>query len=178
MNHFMNTIRDRKGFTLIETLFAILIFSAALVSLLVIAGKGINATGQIKNETVAFYLAQEGLETVRNIRDSNFVTNVAWDTGFAGTPDCAAPAGCYLDFTGSVPVLAAVGNSSDTQITFNNGLYSNQPGDPTAFSRYVQVIPVANGGTPDEYTVISKVSWNSRGITRTVELTTLIKKWR
>jgi Tfp pilus assembly protein PilV len=94
MNITRITTKYRDGFTLIETLFAILIFSAALVSLLVIAGKGISATGQVKNETIAFYLAQEGLEVVRNIRDSNFVSGNTWDGGFSGTPDCSTPNGC------------------------------------------------------------------------------------
>jgi Tfp pilus assembly protein PilV len=62
-----------SGFTLIETLFSILIFSAALISLLAISSKGISATNEVKNETMAYYLAQEGLEVVRNIRDNNFL---------------------------------------------------------------------------------------------------------
>lgn len=178
MNITRITTKYREGFTLIETLFAILIFSAALVSLLVIAGKGISATGQVKNETIAFYLAQEGLEVVRNIRDSNFVSGNTWDGGFSGTPDCATPNRCYLDFIGGVPQLETVANPTDGDIFFNNGIYTNQGGTPTAFTRYVQVVPVVNGGTPDEYTVTSRVRWQSRGITRSVELTTLIKKWR
>ncbi len=180
MNRNNSTTKYAHGFTLIETLFAILIFSAALVSLLAIAGKGITATGQVKNETVAFYLAQEGLEVVRNVRDSNFVSGNPWDTGFASGPDCSTTngTGCYLEFTGGVPKLAQISNQTDAEIFFNAGLYADQGQTSTGFSRTIEVTPVANGGTPDEYTVTSRVRWQSRGITRSVELTTLLKKWR
>lgn len=177
MNMHQQKTSYRQGFTLIETLFAILIFSAALVSLLAIAGKGIVATAQVKNETTAFYLAQEGIEVARNVRDSNFVAGGTWDAGFAPIPDCSTTSGCYLDFTnGGVPLL--VENQGTDEVFFNAGLYTNQGGTPTGFHRYVRLVPVANGGTPDEYTVTSTVWWQSRGIKRTVELTTIIKKWR
>jgi prepilin-type N-terminal cleavage/methylation domain-containing protein len=183
MNHLIGKIAYQKqqGFTLIETLFAILIFSAAVVSLLAIAGKGINATAQVKNETIAFYLAQEGIETVRNIRDSNYTSGAAnWDDGFAGITDCSAATGCYLDFQGgAAPVLSPNSGNSD-EVYLANGLYTNQSGNVTGFRRLVQVVPVASGGggNPEEYLVITKVSWNSKGVTRTVELRTIIKKWQ
>lgn len=179
MKTHLQKITYQKGFTLIETLFAILIFSAALVSLLAIAGKGIVATGQVKNETVAFYLAQEGIEVARNFRDSNFVAEEAWDLGFASTPDCSIAMGCYLDFSnGGVPLL--VENHGADEVFFNLGMYTNQNqgGTPTGFHRYVRLVPIANGGTPDEYTVTSTVWWQSRGVKRKVELTTLMKKWQ
>lgn len=171
-----------RGFTLIETLFAVLIFSAALVSLLTIAGKGISATGQVKNETVAFYLAQEGLEAVRNIRDTNFVSgNLAWDDGFSQTTvDCSANIGCYLEFgngTG-VPVLSPNSTPGTDEVFFTNGVYTNLSGTETGFFRSVKVVPEATGNAIDEYRVVSTVTWQSRGIRRKVELTTVIKKWQ
>ena len=168
-----------RGFTLIETLFAILIFSAALISLLTISGKGISATNEVKNETTAYYLAQEGLEVVRNIRDSQFITLTSggsgtWTDGFLGTPDCAAPAGCYVVYSsGAIPALDAVsGQSAD--IYSNNGEYANT-GTPTGFSRVISVQP---GLTTDEYIVSSRVTWQAKTIKKEVTLQTLLKKWQ
>ncbi len=166
-----------KGFTLIETLFAILIFSAALVSLLAIAGKGISATSLTKSEITAYYLAQEGVEVARNARDTVFASGVgAWDEAFATNANCAS--GCYVDFSAGFPQLSEVTNATDDELFFASGIYTNQGGDPTGFRRQVTITPVLAGSTVDEYLVASTVSWNYKGITRTVELTTILKKWQ
>lgn len=191
-----------KGFTLIETLFAILIFSAALVSLLTISAKGIAATNEVKNETTAFYLSQEGLEVVRNIRDSNFVVStsaspVDWMTGIVGTPGnplCEAAAGCYVSFSPATPpVLVANSGSGPTSTSeihlTGTGQYGNVGAD-TGFSRVITVEPsnsnqnnqllAAGGtnGTGEEYQVTSLVTWTDKGIGHSVQLETFLKRWQ
>lgn len=175
-----NTAKDvHKGFTLIETLFAILIFSAALISLLAISGKGISATNEVKNESTAYYLAQEGLEVVRNIRDTQFITlqgggSGAWTDGFLGTPDCGAPAGCYVVYSNAgVPTLSEVSGAS-AEILLDNGLYGNT-GTPTGFSRVISVQP---GLGLDEYVITSRVEWQAKTIKKSVTLQTILKKWQ
>ena len=184
----MNTIsrKPNRGFTLIEALFAILIFSAALVSLLAISSKGIAATEQVKNETTAYYLAQEGLEVARNGRDTSFVqmahgaTGLAWTDSFAKTPsDCTNPVTpCYVDYQGglSVPILVqGSGPASYDVFQTASNQFSNQGVTPSGFSRTVEVLPTAS---PDEYTALSKVAWTSKGVTRSVSLRTLLKRWQ
>jgi Tfp pilus assembly protein PilV len=65
----------RAGFTLIETLFAILIFTASIVSLMMLSGRSLASTAGSSDELTARYLAQEGIEVTRNVRDTNFVAN-------------------------------------------------------------------------------------------------------
>lgn len=69
----MPKVKDQKlnkGFTLIETMTALLIFSASIVTLIVATRQGFVDTGYAKNKFIASYLAQEGVERVRNSRDS------------------------------------------------------------------------------------------------------------
>lgn len=181
-----NPTLTSQGFTLIETLFAILIFSAALLSLMVIASRGISATNQVKNETTAYYLAQEGLEVVRNIRDSNFVVATAqsttpWSVNFAdaGTVDCTGTSGCYVTYNQAFPpALAPIsGNAAEIKLD-SNGTYGNT-GTSTGFNRVIRVIPQnQNGGTIEEYLIESQVSWQAKTILRSVTLQTILKKWQ
>lgn len=69
---------NMKGFTLTEVMIGIMILTVAIVSatsLLV----GLISTNQNNLTTLqAYYLAQEGLEAVRNIRDTNWLHNLGW----------------------------------------------------------------------------------------------------
>ena len=161
------------GFTLIETLFAILIFSAALISLLAISSKGISATNEVKNETTAYYLAQEGLEVVRNIRDNNFLSNSVWTDGFLSNPDCSTA--CHVVYsTTAAPTLAQNSGQLSNEIYFSSGQYGNA-GDDTGFSRDITVAP---GTGQDEYVITSRVNWQAKNIQKTVVLQTFLKKWQ
>jgi Tfp pilus assembly protein PilV len=59
-----------KGFTLVETLVSISIFTVSILGLLSILSQGISDTGYAKQKMIAAYLAQEGIEYVRNMRDT------------------------------------------------------------------------------------------------------------
>lgn len=173
----MNTQQNNfhKGFTLIETLFAILIFSTALISLLSIAGKGISATQNVRQETTAHYLAQEGLEVVRNIRDSNFVTGApSWDDGFSQCFSTSSSCNLVYD-QNKVPVLDTC--TSPCYIQESNGAFITLSGAPISqYSRSIVVTPV--GSSNDEYLVTSEVSWKAKTIERSVILETILKKWQ
>ena len=186
-----------KGFTLIETLFAILIFSAALISLLTISAKGIAATNEAKNESTAFYLSQEGLEVARNVRDSNFVVGtstspVDWMSGIVGgSAGCETVSGCYVSYgVNTPPVLEQNSGSGPTSTAevhlTGSGQYGNGGAD-TGFSRVITVKQasstqnlqmIASGGDGEEYEVTSKVSWSDKGIIHSVQLVTFLKKWQ
>lgn len=61
---------SQKGFSLIETLIAVSIFSFAITSVVVVLGNGIVNTNYAKRKAIASFLAVEGLETIRNLRDT------------------------------------------------------------------------------------------------------------
>ena len=72
------TIKNKSGFTLTEVMIGIMILTVAIVSatnLLV----GLIRSNQNNLTTLqAYYLAQEGIEAVRNIRDTNWLHNLDW----------------------------------------------------------------------------------------------------
>ncbi len=70
--------KKKSGFTLVEIIIAITIFSIGVLGTFSIFPKIILILGESKDKFIAFQLAQEGLEIVRNIRDNNFLSGVNW----------------------------------------------------------------------------------------------------
>ncbi|OGG64259.1 hypothetical protein A3J11_00300 [Candidatus Kaiserbacteria bacterium RIFCSPLOWO2_02_FULL_55_12] len=123
-----------KGFTLIETLVAITILTLAISGPLFTANRAIVAAENARDQLTALYLAQEGIEYVRMMRDNSYlaayrdrqsgdISSVAWDTFINGLSDlssvrqCLAPKFCTLDpMQGSIsPLASCPGNSQREQ---------------------------------------------------------------
>lgn len=174
MKHFPK--KHQKGFTLIETLFAILLFSASLVALMTVAGKGISATSTAQQQITAHYLAQEGLETARNVRDVNNVLKIAWDTGI----DACVDSPCMVKYnTDSPPNAPELKPCQDCLVYKAFGAFvdnSANPKEESEFSREIKAIPVGSNG--DEYKIVSTVRWKAKSIERKVSLVTILKKWQ
>lgn len=71
-----------QGFTLVETLVAVSIFSMSIVVLMSVLGGGISDTQYAKEKMMAGYLAQEGIEYARNVRDTNVLYDVSPQDGW------------------------------------------------------------------------------------------------
>src|SRR3989344_5287897 len=71
-----------KGFTLVETLVALSIFSVSILGLLVALSQGLADTGYAKKKVAAAYLAQEGIEYIRNMRDTFMIYSNDPQTGW------------------------------------------------------------------------------------------------
>ena len=64
---------ESKGFTLIETMVAISILMVAIVAPMSLAAQSLSAAYYARDQITAFYLAQEGIEVVRSVRDTNIL---------------------------------------------------------------------------------------------------------
>jgi type II secretory pathway pseudopilin PulG len=62
--------KQNRGFTLVETLVAISIFTLSILAMMSVLASGISDTNYAKQKMTATYLAQEGIETMRNTRDT------------------------------------------------------------------------------------------------------------
>ncbi len=171
---------NHKGFTLIETLFAILIFSTALVSLMAIAGKGIAAASAAREQTVAHYLAQEGLEVARNMRDENWLATTAWNTAFQ---ECLEASPCMVEYQdgGTVPPILVSCGGFCPFIQQSLGAFVDAGTKVSPYTRTIYFIPRDNDSItniPREYEAVSIVAWKSKNIDRLVTLRTVLKEWQ
>src|SRR3989344_968315 len=96
--------QKNRGFTLIETLVAISIFTVSILALLSILTQGISDTNYAKNKIIASYLAQEGIEYIRNMRDTFMLydpadTQTGWNSFSSKlvNASCEVSNGCYFD---------------------------------------------------------------------------------
>ncbi len=101
-------IKIAAGFTLIETLVAVVILATAIAGPLTIASKGLSAALVAKNQTTAEFLAQDAVEYVRFVRDSNRLTNKSWLTRLNSCTSADGTASCIIDsLADSVTVCSA-----------------------------------------------------------------------
>jgi hypothetical protein len=117
------------------------------------------------SKLIATYLAQEGIEIVRNIRDTNWTEAAlgGWDEGLT---NCSSPTSCQADYNDSD--LIPYDNQFLTMDTpygfYNYGLDSN-----TKFRRRITIQGEdLDGASPDpslneRLRVTVTVSWNEKG---------------
>ena len=66
--------QSNRGFTMIEMLIAVFIFTLSLAALMTISARGLRAANQAQKQVTADYLALESIEGIRNMRDSALLT--------------------------------------------------------------------------------------------------------
>ena len=88
----------QKGFTLIEVFVSLTIMTVAIFGLFILVRQTVSALPFSGQRLVASYLAQEGVEIVRNLRDANRLKGLNWDLGLTV---CAA--GCEADYASQSP---------------------------------------------------------------------------
>jgi Tfp pilus assembly protein PilV len=161
----LQTFEKQKlgGFTLLEVLLAIFILTLGIAGALTMIQKTVEFTSIISSRTVAAYLLQEGIEIVRNIRDTNWLEqyykdpdspDILWDEGI--------PVGNWeVDYTTQSLIQAYTGNyfNIDAQ-----GFYSYLTGKPTKFERRINI------AKPDSniIEVFVQVKWRERGRTHSL----------
>ncbi len=183
-----------KGFTLIETLVAIAILTLSVAGPLYTANRAIVAAETSRDQLVASYLAQEGVEYVRRVRDDAYlaayganvpdVSSAAWQDFLETSPaaSCRAPQACTLDPVESDgPALSPCpGNACTTPLyLLANALYSQQNlsgAQETPFTRSVEIRDVP--GTDDEKEVVSKVSWSFHNSEYSVVVVDHLTPWQ
>jgi type II secretory pathway pseudopilin PulG len=186
--YFLKTIYAHDGFTILETIFALTIFSLALISLMTIAGRGIVTTSNASRDLVAQYLNQETIEIIRWRRDQNIIDSavnptISWLEGVdgtAGTADCTVGA-CQFEFApgNNLPLFSPCLNRVCTSHLYENqGVYgwASGGGIDTGFIRSFSLI-YDKINKPDEVLIDALTQWEEHGVTRSVSLRTVLKKW-
>ncbi len=163
-----------KGFTLVEVLIALTIFSIAIAGIVTVSAQGSLNVNATRNRLVAGYLADEGIELMRAMRDTSVVQALSGTPpGTAATGwnafQAMADANCGLSFCDIDPMFPAVPfpsaasfdcpttTGSGCQLFYDpSGYYTHTGGTPSIFSRAISVV----NRSPDEEEIISVVTWH------------------
>lgn len=140
----MKNINYKKGFTLVETLVAIAIIMIAITGPFATAGNSMNVATISHDKSIATFLAQEGVEYIRALRDKVYINKCF-------TPSGASCIDWWKVFTTNTygngyNVLQCLGNGCSLDITvaqydsqnpFSSGALSLCPSTGTCGKLYI-----------------------------------------
>lgn len=167
--------KHNGGFTLLETLVAIAILLIAVVGPISLIGNSLQQIYYARDQMAAINLAQEGLDVVRQMRDSNKLAGGSWTTGFTTDGDYVVDP--YLLISGGVPLIIC--NSCSQLVVFDttNEVYRQSfAGNATPFSRVVNVS--STGLNSEERKVTSTVTWKTGNQTGTLVVSGYLFNWQ
>ena len=168
----------RQSFTLIElvvSIFIILLTLGGVFSLLV---QTIRATSDLPDQLIANYLAQEGIEIVRNIRDANWIEGQEWDAGLTGCNSNCTGCDCSDGCAGSYYNMTLDGYPNVPLHLDGNGYYAQTTiGEETPFKRRIVINPETDSDGNDYLQVRVFVCWQRRGKNYQTELDENLYNW-
>ena len=151
-----------NGFTLIETLVAIFLLTVGTVGSFSLMQQATSFASIASSQFVASYLAQEGIEIIRNIRDANYLNGRNWDDYI--TEGTGRLSYSSIEFPDTI---------CDTYLQHNGSFYICS--DTGKFQREITVIKSVE---PEKMVVSVVVSWSERGAEHSVSAETELYKWR
>ena len=156
---------SNAGFTLVEALVSLLIFSVALTAIFYLLANNLKAASLVKNNFIASGLVQEGMEVVRNLRDNDWYLGNSFGT--------TIPDGTYRAQWNSQALLPLAPDPYLKKDS-GNGLLSYDTGNDTVFKRTVTISAVSG----IEKRVMVAVTWNERGIPKSVSAEDHLFDWK
>lgn len=158
-----------KAFTLMETLIAM---TLVLVVITAVSGLILNTilSNQRNIHTLqALYLAQESLEALRFLRDSNWLQNYSWDKWFDLGENSELT--LYLQEEACPPCFSLSVNDTAGLIELEAGF---------KFLRSITLRPIMGEhmGEQDAVELTASVSWQDKGIARSLDLSTYLTDWQ
>lgn len=165
-----------KAFTLIEVVMAVTLMVIILVAVAGMVLLTLFANQRNLHTVQAVGLAQEGLEVMRYMRDSNWLQNYGWDQGATIWGDDATLSlgnekTLYIEEDVSCPPCFTFSPNEET-VTFENGIN---------FTRSLTLQEALDEeGFPieDMVEVVATVMWRDRTVEKTVELSTYLSNWK
>ena len=174
MKQCNNVTMNQKGFTLLEVMVAIFVITVGVIGVLSALQRATSATFVSSSRLEAIYLAQEGIEIVRNIRDTNWLNEgVVWDSGLP-----TSPPDYRVDYR----------NKSLFDVECE-GIYLKIDGEfyecssesgPKKLQRKITIshVDLDGDGEPDKMSVSVTVEWEERGENFQVRVQENLYNWK
>ena len=146
------------GFTLIETMVAITILVVAVSAPLTLAAQSLFAAFYAKDQTTAFYLAQEAIEMVRNQRDDNMLQFLNGE-GTSWLESIPTGENFFVDIPNDTMTTCVGGSCLDTKLFHDGTFYNHVSGDTSRFGR--SVVVTQNPNLMNEAIISVTIEWQT-----------------
>ena len=190
--NFRKKIRNEDGFTLTEVMIGMTILTVAIVAATQLVIGLMQSNSNNVKTLQAYYLSQEGIELVRNARDTNWIHNVDWLSGlddgeqFNINLKNPFPSGIALD---DADQQAIINQFAPWEITISEDSHQvvmlNDDDSQTEFVRHIIIedAPVCEddfsvGDECDYKLVTSIVTWEDGSKERDFYLQTILTNWK
>lgn len=166
-------LNTNRGFTLLETLVAIFILTISITGPMVFAQSGLRTAFLARDQITAFFLAQDAIETIKNIRDTNGLNPAAtdWLQNIDVCNVANSPGTCkiYINTTDTTPVAQKCGTGvvatsavcPPMQQSASGAFTYNLNPAPTSPSRFTRTIYISETISNKEAQIVVEVSWTS-----------------
>lgn len=167
---YLKIIKPKNGFTLVEIIVVLFVISLGLVGVLTLIVQNIQSQSYNKNNLIAYQLAQEGIELIRKVRDSNWKASQPFNTNLADGE-------YYMDYRDATPHDALPDPALIILKQDADGFYLhnfNGPEPDSGFSRRLTLQNIDNYS----FRVTAQISWGGHGRNYTYYLETILYDWR
>ncbi len=172
-----------SGFSLIETLVALVIITITISAGLMLTLSSIHEITKNKNQITAIYVSQECLELIRNNRDTAWKQNFS---PFCAFPDKNAEYSIEISNKKINPSDCVSGwgmiikkNPKNFQILQNDEGFNHTYGAPTIFQRKITLSSdKKNNVEPQKIIFTCKVSWPEQKETKQIQISEVLTNWR
>ena len=136
----------KRGISIVEVMIAIYIISMAFIGILSLVVQNIRMQNINKNAIMASQLAQEGLELVRNQRDTNWITDSNWKLGTGNATDIVQDGTYVVDYNNGISNSASNISDPGTRLYIDGqGFYTHTvSANFSGFSRLITIINETN----------------------------------
>ncbi len=172
-----NKIGKNQGFTLVETLIAIGILSLSILGTFTAVQNGLHSSIVAKDQITAFYMTQEAMEFIKNIRDENALhsldgTAVSWLHSLSESAGDACYFGKTCTIDSALKTTATCSGSFGSCPVIRqdpvSGLYGYTAGwTATNIRREIQLLSINSS----EIQITVRMSWTTGSFTQNFQVT-------
>ncbi len=172
------------GFTLLEVMIAIFFLTVGIGGAFTVIQRTVGLSYINASRLVAANLAQEGIEIVRNIRDTNWIEGEDWDKGigiqYTGTPlDSVYYEVQYNDKEADIVVCVTPCDYNDMRFLNidEDSFYSYKDSGIYTTTKFKRKIAISDKDS-DKLKVTVIVEWQERGTTHNFTAQEYLYNWK
>jgi len=167
----MIKFKENKGLGLLEVMISLFLLSFGVIGGFAVIQKIVQFSSVNSSRLVAYHLAQEGVEVVRNVRDTSRQNHLPFDNDIS---EASAPIDYRCDQFPCKPQHCEI---DDEYLKKENGFYlCTDAGDSDLVFRRVVSVDKAVSGESLEVTAM--VEWVEKGNTYQVKTTEILYDWQ